>query len=283
MTDQPQLSFGVIADVQYCDCEPATAMNRYFRQSPDKLREALATLAQHDLRFIIDLGDLIDRDFGSFETVLSIYEAAKVPVHRTLGNHDYTVNVTHLSDITNRLNIPAEGYYAVDYGGWKLVVLNGTEVSLFATRAGTPERAQAEAELERLNKQGAPQAKEWNAGVGRTQLSWLRQQLAQAQAAKQAVIVTGHYPLYPAGPLNLWNDGAVTEVLEHYSGVVAYFNGHHHDGNYGQQNDVHYLNFKGMVDTAEENTFAVVHAYEDRLEVEGFGREETRTLVRAAR
>ncbi len=281
MTDQPQFSFGVIADVQYCDCEPATAMNRYFRRSTDKLKEALATLAQHDLRFILDLGDLIDRDFDSFDTVLSIYKEAKVPVHRTLGNHDYTVNVTRVEEVTDKLSMSTTGYYVVDYDDWKLVVLNGTEVSLFATRAGTPGRTQAEAELERLNQQNAPQAKEWNAGISTTQLNWLNQQLSEAQDAGQTVIVTGHYPLYPTGPLNLWNDRAVTEVLARYSNVVAYFNGHHHDGNYGQQNHVHYLNFKGMVDTPEENTFAVVHVHPDRLEVEGFGREETRTLARS--
>ncbi len=278
MPEAPEFKFGVIADVQYCACEPSSAMNRYYAQSTDKLAEALKTFAQHDLRFILDLGDLIDRDFNSFDTILPVYEAARAPVHRVLGNHDYTVNVTHLEEIPQRLGLNITGYYAVDYGNWRLVVLNGNEVSLFATRAGTPPRQKAEQMLEKLQKQGAQNAQEWNGGVSETQLAWLDQQLAEAQQNGQSVIVAGHYPLYPAGGLNLWNDAAVIAVLERYPGVKAYFNGHHHDGNYGQRNGIHYLNFKGMVDTADQNTYAIVEVYPDRLKVQGFGREENRIL-----
>ena len=274
----PQFSFGVIADVQYCDCEPSTAMNRYYRRAADKLDDAVATLANYDLRFILDLGDLIDRDFQSFDAILRVYEAAQVPVYRTLGNHDYTVNVTHLDEIPRRLGLEPRGYYAVDYDSWRLVVLNGNEISLFATRAGTPKHAQAERMLARLKEQDAPNAEEWNAGISAKQLTWLDDRLSEAQKNKQRVIVAGHYPLYPTGSLNLWNDGEVIAVLEQYPAVVAYFNGHHHDGNYGKRNGIHYLNFRGMVDTADQNAFAVVNVYNDRLTVRGFGREPKRTL-----
>ena len=274
----PLFRFGVIADVQYCDCEPSTAMNRYYRRSANKLSDCLTALAQHDLRFIVDLGDLIDRDFRSFDIVLPIYQAAKVPVHRTLGNHDYAVNVTHLDEITRRLAMKPLGYYSVDYDAWRLVVLNGNEISLFATRAGTPLRQQAEETLAALQQAGAANAQEWNGGVSQTQLKWLDQQLAEADRAEQSVIVAGHYPLYPTGSLNLWNDADVIAVLEQYPSVKAYFNGHHHDGNYGKKENIHYVNFKGMVDTQDENTFAVVEVYDDRLEVIGFGREVSRSL-----
>lgn len=279
MPDAPQFRFGVIADVQYCDCPASSAMNRYYSQSTNKLAEALDTFARHELRFILDLGDLIDRDFNSFDTILPVYEAARAPVHRTLGNHDYTVNVTHLEEIPQRLGLDPAGYYAVNYDSWRLLVLNGNEVSLFATRAGTPQRQRAERMLEKLQKQEAPNAQEWNGGVSETQLGWLDRQLAEAQQNGQLVIVAGHYPLYPAGGLNLWNDAAVIAVLERYPAVRAYFNGHHHDGNYGHRNGIHYLNFKGMVDTATENTYAIVDVYPDRLEVQGFGREENRILT----
>ena len=271
--------FGVIADVQYCDCEAATAMNRYYRRSTEKLSDCLATLAQYDLRFVLDLGDLIDRDFQSFNTILPIYQSVKVPVHRTLGNHDYAVNVTHLDEIPRRLEMEPLGYYSVDYDGWRVIVLNGNEISLFATRAGTPLRRQAEDTLAALQQQGAARAKEWNGGISQTQLEWLDGQLTEAEHARQSVIVAGHYPLYPAGSLNLWNDAAVIAVLEQHPSIKAYVNGHHHDGNYGQKQGIHYLTFKGMVETEEENTFAVVEVYSDRLEVKGFGREESRTLA----
>ena len=280
MTDAPLFQFGVIADVQYCDCEPGVAMNRYYRRSTDKLKECLATLGQYDLRFILDLGDLIDRDFQSFDTILPIYQSARVPVHRTLGNHDYAVNVMQVDEITQRLQMEPSGYYSIDYGAWRLIVLNGNEVSLFGTRAGTPLRQRAEAMLAQLQQRQAPQAKEWNGGVSDRQLAWLDEQLNTAQRTGQSAIVAGHYPLYPVGALNLWNDVEVMAILEKYPAVVAYFNGHHHDGNYGQREHIHYVNFKGMVDTETENTFAIIEVYDDRLEVQGFGREESRTLSR---
>jgi hypothetical protein len=37
-----------------------------------------------------------------------------------------------------------------------------------------------------------------------------------------------------------------------------------------------------MVDTESENTFAIVDVHADRLEIRGFGREESRTLPLAA-
>ena len=280
MVESPLFQFGVVADVQYCDCEPGLAMNRYYRRSVEKLRDCLATLSQYDLRFILDVGDLIDRDFQSFDTILPVYQSAKAPVHRTLGNHDYAVNVVRLDEIPQRLGMPSRGYYKVDYDTWRLIVLNGNEVSLFGTRAGTPLRQQAEDTLADLQQRQAPQAKEWNGGVSQEQLTWLEEQLDEAQRDGQSVLVAGHYPLYPAGDLNLWNDIAVIDILERYPTVVAYFNGHHHDGNYGHQNGIHYVNFKGMVDTEHENTFAVVEVYPDRLEVKGFGREDSRTLLR---
>ncbi len=41
--------------------------------------------------------------------------------------------------------------------------------------------------------------------------------------------------------------------------------------------NIHHLNFQGMVETVD-NAYAIVHVFADRMEVEGFGREESRTL-----
>jgi hypothetical protein len=40
----------------------------------------------------------------------------------------------------------------------------------------------------------------------------------------------------------------------------------------------HCVNFKGMVDTESENTFAIVDIHTDHIEIRGFGREESRVL-----
>lgn len=272
----PLFSFGVIADVQYCDCPPSPV--RFYRKSTDKLQECITTLNKQDLAFTLDLGDLIDRDFSSFATILSEYKSLNARVYRTLGNHDYSVAPERRADVPAQVGLHPSGYYDFVYLGWRFIVLNGNEVSVFSNLPQSEAYQQAEKLLEKLQQQGAPNANEWNAGVSQQQLTWLEQRLREAQSAGQKVIVSGHYPLYPEDPHNLWNAEAVISRLEQPGNVVAYFNGHNHAGNYGQKKGIHYVNFKGMVDTPDQNTFAAIHVHTDHLEMQGFGREDSREL-----
>ncbi|WPP53049.1 metallophosphoesterase [Catalinimonas niigatensis] len=273
---QALFSFGVIADAQYCDCEPA--IGRYYRKSVQKLSDCLQTLNQHELSFILDMGDLIDRDFSSFDKILEVYGQSKFRVYRTLGNHDYAVEEDKKQQVAARLGMHESAYYDFIYLGWRFIVLNGNEVSTFAHPPGREAEKEAQEILSQMQARQAINAKEWNGGISGKQLQWLETKLEEAKVLNQKTIVMGHYPLYPPDPHNLWNDEEVVRLLTAYSQVVAYFNGHHHAGNYGQKAQVHFLNFKGMVETEEENTFAVVEVYQDRLWVKGFGREESREL-----
>ena len=272
----PLFSFGVIADAQYCECDPA--IGRYYRNSTDKLADALQTLNQHDLAFILDLGDLIDRDFSSFDTVLKVYEQSNFQVYRTLGNHDFSVADGQKSEVANRLGLDQAAYYDFVYLGWRFIVLNGNEVSTFAHPSGSEEARAAAEKLEALEKRGAVNARPWNGGISQQQLSWLESKLEAAKQEKQKVIVANHFPVYPENSHNLWNDSELVDLLIRYPQVVAYFNGHNHAGNYGQKEHIHFLNFKGMVETEDENSFARVEVFTDRLEVKGHGRESPRSM-----
>ena len=57
-----------------------------------------------------------------------------------------------------------------------------------------------------------------------------------------------------------------------------YLNGHNHAGNYVFQNGIHFVNMKGMVETETENSFSVVTFSNEKIEIEGFGREESRSI-----
>ena len=109
------------------------------------------------------------------------------------------------------------------------------------------------------------------------QLKWIESRLVTATKAKERVMLFCHFPVFPKNGHNLWNDKVLTELLARYPCVVAYINGHNHAGNYGQRDGIHYLTLKGMVDT-EENSYAVIEVYADRLVVKGFGRERSREL-----
>ena len=77
----------------------------------------------------------------------------------------------------------------------------------------------------------------------------------------------------------LWNAEEVIPVIEKYGCVKAWINGHNHAGNYAMQNGIHYINLKGMVDTENENAYSIIPFTDTRIEINGFGREENRSLV----
>jgi predicted phosphodiesterase len=67
-------------------------------------------------------------------------------------------------------------------------------------------------------------------------------------------------------------------LLQKYTAVKIWLNGHNHAGNYEKYNGIHFVNFKGMVDTETENAFSIVTFFNNRIEIEGFGREKNWTL-----
>lgn len=110
------------------------------------------------------------------------------------------------------------------------------------------------------------------------QVAWLSDQINKARAAGERVIVMNHYPVYPPNAHDSWDRERIITLLTAHEHVAAYFSGHNHAGNFGTLEGCHFLNFKGMVDTETENTFAIVEIWADRIEVHGFGREDSRTL-----
>lgn len=270
----PQLRFGVIADPQYVDAPPAGT--RHYRASLAKLEASIAQLNQHELAFTVTLGDLIDRDFASFGPVLERYAKLKSP-HRILpGNHDFAVSEADKSRVMAKLGLTS-GHQSFSHGSWRLLIVDGTEISPYRYAAADPRTAEANKMLETLKSQGATNAQSWNGAISDTQLRWLDDELTAAKAANQRVIICGHFPLLPSKDSHrLWNADAVVQIIDRHPHVAAYFNGHNHKGNYAHAGHCHYVNFKGMVETATDNPFAIVSCYEDRITIEGFGPEPSR-------
>ena len=276
------LRFGVIADPQYADVPPNTAMGRYYADSLDKLSAAIETLNAQDLRFVVTLGDVIDRDFASFERILPLYRKLRHETRFVLGNHDFEVEAAHLGRVVGRLGMPAP-YYDFTVQDVRFVVLDGNDVSLFAPPQGDPRWQLAQERLARARAAGLPNAKPWNGSLGDAQRAWLERTLSAAQGAGERVVVLNHYPVLPDNPHNLWDSAEIVALLARSTNVVAYFNGHNHAGNYGEAHGIHFVNFRGMVDTPDTSAFAVVEISGDRLDIRGYGREPSRSLpLRAA-
>ncbi|NHT78641.1 phosphatase [Rhizobiaceae bacterium CRRU44] len=277
MTENPVLRLGIIADPQYADLEPNLALDRHFRQSLGKLEEAIDVFNGCDLDAVVTLGDLIDRDWESFDPALAVYRRLR---HKALflpGNHDFAVAPEHLSDVHRRLGMPAQ-YHDLLVAGHRLVILDGSEVSLFAVPKGHPRREQAKARLQALTAAGAINAQRWNGGLSEAQFTWLAEVLDHARDDGEPVVILCHYPVAPENAHDLWDAQRLLDMLKTYPNVRAWLCGHNHAGNTVTRDGTHYITFRGMVDTLDQNAFAIVSLYKDRLEIEGFGREESRVL-----
>lgn len=268
---EPLLRFGVIADCQYADAD--TAIGRYYRLSIPKLTEAVATLNESDLGFSLHLGDFVDRFPESFDAVLPIWNKLRMSKYMVLGNHDFQMP---REQVLATLSMPSS-YYQFRRKGWRFVVVDTNDISLYGNPEGSPNYVLAEHMLAQLTAAGKDNAQTWNGGVGAAQLAWIEQILNHAQKEGDKVVLNAHHPIYPSSSYNAYNDDQLVDLVTSYDNVVAWFNGHNHDGNYGFTGGKHFLNFKGMVDTTE-TAYSTVQAFDDHLVVDGFGREPDRIL-----
>lgn len=270
--------FGLVSDPQYAPVVPNLQSQRYYANSLWKLSEAVAEFNRHDdLAFVITLGDIIDRHWESFSHVLPLYDGLRHPTRFVLGNHDFDVAEEWLGSVVRTVGMPA-AWYDFAHNDVRFLVLDGNDVSTFAPPEDDPRRALAEERLAALAATGAENAQRWNGSLSDAQVSWLEERLDAARAAGERVIVICHYPVYPANKHNLWDSERLVELVTSYPNFAAWFNGHNHAGNYGVANGKHFVNFRGMVDTPDTSAFAIVTVHPDRIEIQGFGREENRIL-----
>jgi len=273
---QPNLSFGVIADPQYAD-QPVRG-SRHYRQSVTKLKESINALNKQSLDFVVTLGDVIDKDFASFDTMMPIYRKLKAPHRLVLGNHDFAVADDDKPKVMHAMGMK-QAYYSEVHGTWRLIYLDGTDLSTFRYPKEDAKTVAAKKMLQGLKQKKVKQARPWNGAIGKTQMLWIKKELDAAKSAGQKVIVFNHYPACPEGDgHNLWNAEELVKLLSKYSNVAAYMNGHNHKGNYAEHKGCHYVNFKGMVETKDTSAYAVVRCYPDRIEIDGFDSEPDRKL-----
>jgi manganese-dependent ADP-ribose/CDP-alcohol diphosphatase len=273
--DKPLFTFGIIADVQYADYDPAGT--RFYRYSLAKLRESLNTFRHDSADFIINLGDLIDRDYSSYKPVLKIIDSSGLKTFHVTGNHDYAVEPGLKASIP--VNNPSKGgYYSSVYKNFRFIFLNGNEISEYRA-ADKDTIRQAEEYITELKNKGESNAIEWNGGISAEQLTWLTNQLDESTLRHEKVFIVCHFPVFPVNMHNLLNYKEILPELEKYQNIIAWLNGHNHAGNYGKLNMIHFITFKGMVETEKLNSYSLIKVYRNKIIIDGFGRENSRVLT----
>jgi len=271
--DQERLRIGILTDCQYCNCLPNET--RYYSASLKKLDSCITDLNALKLNAIFHLGDMIDHDFSSYDSILTRFRQFSPSLNLVLGNHDFAVAKEKKGEVLQKVGLE-KGNYSVDIGSWRFIILNGDDLSYLAPQDKERKSERGSLLLDLISSLHTNMMP-WNGGIGKDQLNWLEYLLKEADSLKQKVVILCHFPVYPFTWYNLWNDRELVELMTNHPSVKAYFNGHFHPGNYGYYKGIHFITFKGMVVTPG-NSYAIVTLTSDSILIEGRGREENRIL-----
>jgi manganese-dependent ADP-ribose/CDP-alcohol diphosphatase len=273
--DNSSFKIGVIADCQYCNCN--VKWDRYYKKAPQRLKQAVAILNKDSLNYTIHLGDFIDKDFKSLDSILPTWQQLKSPSYHVLGNHDFDVKDSLKEEILQQLNIKNR-YYSFVEKNWRFIVLDGNDLSFHGALTQT-KKQQTDSLFNLLKDKDLPYIKKWNGALSNNQLKWIQQELEIAVQQNQKVGFYCHFPIFPVDQHNIWNRAQFLSLIKPYKNVKLFFNGHNHAGAYQLVDNVHYLTFKGMVNTENTSAFAKVKFDADTIFVQGFDREISRKLV----
>ena len=250
-----RLRIALLADPQFASVSPDYGNNLYYRSALVKLPALFRHLNTLDLDLVVTLGDIVDRRWEDYHQILPLYRQLRHPHLFITGNHDASVICRQLEQFKPAPALPKH-YYAVPVPGFRLLVIDGNDISFNATRASPEVLQQAGQYYASLTIAGEPQAEPWNGAIGQSQYLWIEQQLEDARRQGQRVIVLGHYPLAPAGKHRLWNGEQIAELLTRYR-VVASFHGHDHRGSSEQRHQTRFITVRGLLDTPDKAPFMI--------------------------
>ncbi len=260
----PLLRFSVIADAQYDRDTTDNKLHRHYARSRRWLAEAIHTFNGDNLAFTVSLGDLIDRDADALGDIKPVLDSSKVPIHYVYGNHDYIkpYNKKVQKRIFKTLG-QEDRYRAFNAGSVRIIMLNTNDIALYSSPPGSKVHNQASANYKAAKKAGLRYAKKYNGSLS-------PKQLAPWSGILQR----------PAGRALTLNASEIRQLLSAYEDtVLGYLAGHEHKGGLQMLSAIPCITFRGMCEGAH-NRFAIVSVYEDKLEIKGFGDQESYTFER---
>lgn len=245
-----------MTDLHYADKEPAGS--RYYRQTFTKLSEAAEHFKQEPIELLVELGDLIDAaetvevEQQYLQKINALFASICQKRHYVLGNH--CVQTLTKSEFLEGVKQP-RSYYSFDQAGVHFVVLDSC-----------------------FRSDGQPYGRnnfQWtDANIPAEEIQWLKQDLA---GNRLPTIVFAHQRLDVEGNHGVKNQADVRKVLEESGNVLAVFQGHSHDNDLKQINDIHYCTLVAMVEGSgeENNGYSVLDVHADgTLCLHGFRKQK---------
>eukprot|EP00943_MAST-04B_sp_MAST-4B-sp1_P008411 g8411.t1 len=301
----PLLSFGCIADVQFCTHDDVWNFShtslRSFTNSLNILKAAVKYFNEQDLAFIADLGDIIDQrcsKIGTSESdlkvVLSEFDQLKCKyVNHLIGNHElYNFKRRDLKTLLNTTNGGDKTWYSYKPDKdvpLRVIVLDTYDISLM--EGSTEERTENAKEIlakhnpNDFNKLGVnwvdglhgedQRYLPYNGALSDEQLFFLDDTCKKADENNERCVVLGHVQVCPGSCSSttiLWNYASVLKIFNNYNCVVAYISGHDHSGGYKEENGIHYLTVPSPLETkVGDMCFGTIDVYNDKMKINSIG------------
>ena len=252
------ITFGLVTDVHYADVQRGGS--RYYRDSQEKLRQAIETFNRRKVAFVAELGDFVDAgpnkadDLRFLHAIREVFGELKADRHYVLGNHCLT-RLTKTEFLANCGARIKRSHYSFDQGPLHFVVLDAN-----------------------FKQDGAPYAEGnfgWtNTWIHEPQQRWLAEDLQKAGDKPTVVLV--HQNLDKEKDAHGVKSGpAVRRVLEKAGNVAAVFQGHMHRGGFQKLAGIPYHTLPAMVERPglKNNAYAVVTIDKSgKTKIEPFGR-----------
>jgi 3',5'-cyclic AMP phosphodiesterase CpdA len=267
------IKFGIITDIHYAETPDNTELNRYYRQSLEKVSECVELMNEQKVDFLIELGDLKDQGNPPKEaetlqflnTIEKTLKQFKGPLYHVLGNHDHDSisKLQFLKAISNDGFYNAINYYSFTRKSFHFIVLDTN--------------------YNALGKEYDHGNFDWtDAHLPDDQLRWLKSDL---KLHKKPAIVFVHHQLDSLSVADKRhcpdNANLVRQILEDSGHVAVVFQGHYHKGGLSKINNISYYTLKAVVEGSGpgNNNYAIVEIGEDCIvRIKGFRKTKSEDL-----
>jgi len=250
------LRVGLITDLHHAD--KPSAGTRHYRETLGKLAEAANKFENCNVKFVVELGDLIDAadsvetEQRYLKTINQEFSAISKDRHYVLGNHcvDTLTKTEFLNGVEQKLS-----YYSFDRDGFHFVVLDSC-----------------------FRNDGVPYGRKnskWNdANIPPAELEWLR---ADLKATNKKTVVFAHQRLDVSNDHGVKNCPDVRKLFEESGKVLVVFQGHSHQNDLREIGGIHYCTLVAMVEGSgpESNGYSIMEIFSDHtIRLTGFRKQK---------